>query len=76
MKNWLIEKRGYSPRSARDVECRINRVKKILGIDKITEKTINQLEENEVFNEMSVSVKSQMRVAVRIYLEFKGECND
>ena len=76
MKIWLIEKKGYSKRSAQDVESRINRVKKILGVEKITEKTIKKLEENESFKELSVSIKSQMRVAIRIYLEFKGECND
>lgn len=70
--DWICEKKEYSKRSAMDVESRLRRVKDIVG-ERINNKTLENLEKNEDFTKLSVSVKSQMRKAIRLYNEYKGE---
>ena len=74
---WLINKKNYSIRSARDVTSRIKRAKSILGIENIHNNTESDLNNSKDFSCLSCSVKSQIRIAIRLYLEYKkGESND
>lgn len=74
---WLINKKNYSIRSASDVTSRIKRAKNILGIENINNNTESDLNNSKDFSFLSCSVKSQIRVAIRLYLEYKkGEKHD
>ena len=75
-KEWLLNKKKYSSRSTQDVFSRLKRVKNILNIDTIDTKTEEKLQRSKEFLELSCSVKSQMRIAVRTYIEYKGENHD
>lgn len=72
-KEWLINVKEYSNRSVQDVVSRIKRVKNILNIETIDNETEEKLNNTKEFLNLSCSVKSQMRIAIRIYLEYKGE---
>ena len=74
---WLINEKNYSIRSASDVTSRIKRAKSILGIENINKKTESDLNNSNDFSCLSCSVKSKIRIAIRLYLEYKkGENND
>lgn len=70
--NWLVSVKGFSTRGAKDVVFRINRVKKLLDSDVISEHSINELERNESFVRCTVSIKSQMRRAIRLACEYQN----
>ncbi len=68
--NWLMEKKGFSRKASNDSLSRLKRVKGILCSEKITDSTLKDLENAAGFKSLSVSVKSQLRRAIRLYLEF------
>ncbi len=68
---WMINKKGYSWKSAHDVISRQKRVRNILNIQKFNNRTIDTLEKNASFKKLSMSVKSQLRNSVRLALEFE-----
>ena len=72
-KDWLQEKKNLKGRSAQDVESRLKRVIKILCIKKVTKNTLKNLENDEDFLALTVSVRSQLRRSVRLYLEYELE---
>lgn len=67
---WLYENQLLKLRSSRDVCSRLKRVVNILNIEEINEQTIQKLNTNDEFNTFSISVKSQLRRAVKLYLKF------
>lgn len=67
---WLYENQLLKLRSSRDVCSRLKRVMNILNLEEINEQTIQKLNTNDEFNTFSVSVKSQLRRAVKLYLKF------
>lgn len=67
---WLSENQLLKLRSSRDVCSRLKRVMNILNLEEINEETIQKLNTNDEFNRFSVSVKSQLRRAVKLYLKF------
>lgn len=69
---WLIDKKKMEKRSARDVVSRLKRIKNILGTEEIQTETIRKLDSNEEFLKCSISVKSQLRRAVGLYIEFNN----
>lgn len=68
---WMINKKGYSWKSAHDVISRQKRVRNILSIQTFNTRTIDALEKNIAFKKLSMSVKSQLRKCVRLFLEFE-----
>lgn len=70
---WLCEKQSLKVRSARDVCSRLKRIKYILQTEDITEESLEELQQNFIFKTLSVSVKSQLKRAIRLYLKFISE---
>ena len=60
-------------RSAKDVVSRCGRVSRMLAIEEINEKAISSLIEYSDFQNSSTFVKSQLKRAVSLYLEFSTE---
>lgn len=71
-KNWLCEQKNYTERSARDVCSRLKRVYLLLHKETIDKKTVDDLEINDEFKGLSMSVRSQLRKSVRLFLEYKN----
>ena len=70
--SWLCEQKNYKERSARDACCRLKRVYLILNKESVNKETVDELEKKKEFKELSISVRSQLRKSVRLYLEYKG----
>lgn len=71
-KNWLCVQKKYTERSARDVCSRLKRVYSLLYIETVDENTVDSLENNNEFKGLSMSVRSQLRKSVRLFLEYKS----
>lgn len=67
---WLQEDKEMSLRSARDVVSRNRRVLTIAKQDDINEKVLQKLIESEEYLACSTSIKSQLKRAVTLYLEY------
>lgn len=67
-KEWLVVEKKYTMKSANDASSRVKRVIGLTGNNKISFNTINILEKNTDFKKLSPTVKSQLRIAVRLYL--------
>ena len=65
---WLIKKKGLQPRSARDVESRIKRLRKLSEkFDTLKDDSLLKLIEKETD---SPFVRSQLKRAANLYVEF------
>lgn len=65
---WLIKKKGLQPRSARDVESRVKRLKKLSEkFDTLKDDSLLKLIEKETD---SPFVRSQLKRATSLYVEF------
>ncbi|MGE9876436.1 hypothetical protein ACQQ9V_11000 [Hornefia butyriciproducens] len=69
---WLIETHEMSERSARDVISRCRRICKMLNTNEITDNTISELLNNDEFNSSSMFVKSQLKRAASLWLDYGG----
>lgn len=71
-KKWLIGKERYTDASIKDIVSRLRRANNILSFqsEDIYLFKLNQCEE---FQKASVSVKSQIRRAVRLYFQYLKE---
>ncbi|HCR2979374.1 DNA cytosine methyltransferase [Serratia marcescens] len=72
-RGWLKECRGYTSRTASNVLSRLKRVSHIVNIRrKIKDASllINSLNKSIEFNELTISVKSQIRKAIKLKGEF------
>ncbi len=67
---WLQENTSYSNAVVQDTVCRAKRADKILEWDG-TETYLFYLEKNPNFRALTVSVKSQLRKAIRHYSEYE-----
>lgn len=67
---WLQQNQDMNDRSAKDVISRLKRTLSIIGNTDIPCDALQLLKEKEVFMSLSVTVKSQLRRAVKLYLEF------
>lgn len=68
---WLRNVRHYeSDRSIGDVLSRIRRAQRILPCEKIDRYYLTDLEDNEEFLELNVSIRSQIRKAIRLKIAF------
>ena len=69
---WLRDEKGYKHRSSKDVISRIRRIEKFHNLPMIiTEETIFQVEQEEDFKKLSVSIKSQLRLALRLLRDYQ-----
>jgi len=72
-RNWLIEQKNIKNKSAHDYVSRLKRAIQLLDGEKINNDTLLRLKEIEEFNSLSVSVRSQIRRAVRLFNEFQNK---
>jgi DNA (cytosine-5)-methyltransferase 1 len=71
--NWLIVYKGLNVKSSRDVLSRINRINGFIDLDanEDAEKILYTIGGCPVFKSFSLSVRSQLRRAVRLYKEYQ-----
>ena len=69
-KVWLCEQKKYTERSARDVCSRLKRVCLLLNKKNIEDCKVDDLEINEEFKTLSMSVRSQLRKSVKLFFEY------
>ena len=73
---WLRNEKKYvSDRSISDVFSRLKRVRRFLPDQELNRYTIMNLEENKEYQHLSTSVKSQIRRAVHMRLEYLDAIN-
>lgn len=69
-KKWLISKKNFGAKSATDSVSRLKRGQAILGNAEVNSKSVDEVKDREEFEKLSVSVKSQIRRAIKLYIEF------
>ena len=67
---WLTTEKELSIRSAKDVLSRCGRIYRMLEIDSIDNTTLEDLQNNEEFRASSMFIKSQLKRAATLCLEF------
>ncbi len=67
---WLKVEKKMSARSAKDVLSRCSRVYRILGVDCFDDNTLDILQNSDEFKSSSMFIKSQLKRAVTLCLEF------
>ena len=67
---WLINEKKLTSKSARDVVSRYVRVSSMLGSEPKSIQEIDYLADNDLFIECTKTVKSQLRRAIRLYIEY------
>lgn len=74
-RDWLISRVGLNPRSASDVESRVRRASTLTDIlpGAAEDEVLLYLGRSPEFCSLSVSVRSQLRRAVRLFLEYSRE---
>lgn len=72
---WLQDDKNMSVRSARDVLSRKKRVEYLLGIDTFDDNTLVVLLENEDYQDLSIYIRSQLKRAVSLVLEYQEKTN-
>lgn len=73
-KTWLLENFEYTPRTAGNVVSRLHRAARLLKASRLEGDTlalIHQLERNREYQEMSSSVRSQVKQAIRLHAQFR-----
>lgn len=70
-REWLTSNTKYSDAAINDVVSRMKRADRMMPWNS-SETYLYFLEKNEDFSKMSVSVKSQIRKAVKYYIEFNA----
>lgn len=70
---WLQENKNMSNRSARDVVSRLKRAMLIINTYKVTNNSLESLNSNSEFKNLSMSVKSQLRRSITLYSEFHNK---
>lgn len=69
-KQWLQDEKNLSIRSASDVVSRCKRVNRITKKDSIDDNTVTTLMSMDSYDGMSPSIKSQLKRAATLYVEF------
>lgn len=69
-REWLMKEKQYSDRASRDVQSRLKRAISLSGEKDITSETLEKIESNTDFKRLSMSVKSQIRRAVKFHQEY------
>lgn len=71
--DWLREKKNYSDRSISDVFSRLSRAAKLLSEGELGKYSVVDLVENEQYNQLSPSVRSQIKKAIQLKYAFDKE---
>lgn len=69
---WLSTEKSMGARSAKDVVSRCGRVNRLLGVEELGENIIDLLKENDEFQNSSTFIRSQLKRAVSLYVEFQA----
>lgn len=69
---WLVQEKQLGSRSAKDVVSRCKRISRMLDTDVLNHSTANSLEQNEQFADCSIYIKSQLRRALSLAIEFQS----
>lgn len=69
-REWLINEKQYSDRASRDVQSRLKRALVLSAEEEVSAETLTKIESNIEFKGLSMSVKSQIRRAVKFYQEY------
>lgn len=69
--DWLSTEKSMGTRSAKDVVSRCSRVNRLLGLEEPGENAIDLLKENYDFQNSSTFIRSQLKRAVSLYIEFQ-----
>ena len=72
-KQWLQDEKNMSSRSATDIVSRCKRINRMTEEDDINDNTVSVLIEMESYDNMSSYIKSQLKRAATLYLEFTKE---
>ncbi len=72
-KQWLQDERNMSIRSATDVISRCKRISRMTEKNDIDNNTVDMLIHMKSYDEMSSSIKSQLKRAATLYMEFVKE---
>lgn len=72
-KQWLQDEKNMSSRSATDVVSRCKRINRMTEEYEINDNTVSVLIEMESYDNMSSYIKSQLKRAATLYLEFTKE---
>ncbi len=72
-KQWLQDERNMSIRSATDVISRCKRISRMTEKNDIDNNTVDMLIQMKSYDEMSSSIKSQLKRAATLYMEFVKE---
>lgn len=75
-REWMMKEKQYSDRASRDVQSRLKRAISLSGEKDITPEILAKIEANAEFKGLSMSVKSQIRRAVKFYQEYIHLNND
>ncbi len=75
-KQWLYEKKGLSDRVCCDIISRLNRIKSIMRVNNVNEKLLTKIETNQEFQALGISIKSQIRHSIRLFIEYKKATNN
>ena len=68
---WLSTEKSMGTRSAKDVVSRCSRVNRLLGTEELGVDTVDLLKENEEYQNSSTFIRSQLKRAVSLYVEFQ-----
>ena len=69
-REWLVSSKGLSRRVAADNLSRLKRAIGFVGKPEPYSKVISKLAQCEQYSSLSMSVRSQLKCAVRYYIEF------
>lgn len=72
-KQWLQDERNMSIRSATDVISRCKRISRMTEKNDIDNNTVAMLIQMKSYDEMSSCIKSQLKRAATLYMEFVKE---
>ncbi|UMR31987.1 DNA (cytosine-5-)-methyltransferase [Massilia sp. MB5] len=75
-RNWLTAAHEYTPRTAGNVISRLKRATKILDSKNLPPNpldALDKLDQQKEFRKLGVSIRSQIRKAIRLHAEFHGQ---
>lgn len=68
--SWLQNENHMTIRSSRDVVSRVKRVFKLIDNNNVSLKTIDELNELDEFKKLTVTIKSQLRRSIVLYIDY------
>lgn len=67
---WLKEEKNMTQRSAKDVISRCKRVQRLIDCEGLNAQSLKLLLQSEEYGELSPFIRSQLKRALTLYLEF------